>query len=176
MAQNVIINGVTYNDVPYVEIPKGGSGATGTAKFYDTSHGDIVAGTANKVLSGYIVYGPDGEITGQMTNVGTQNINISAKSDSITITEGYHTGSGKARILSTEQDKIIAGNIRSGVTILGVAGSSSVLDTTIPSGFNATAADIISGKQAYANGALITGTATVPTVSQDATSKVLTIQ
>lgn len=34
MAQNVVINGVTYSNVPEVDIPKSGSG---TAKFYDTS-------------------------------------------------------------------------------------------------------------------------------------------
>lgn len=33
MAQNVIINGVTYSNVPEVDIPKSGGG---TAKFYDS--------------------------------------------------------------------------------------------------------------------------------------------
>lgn len=34
MAQNVVINGVTYSNVPEVDIPKNGGG---TAKFYDTA-------------------------------------------------------------------------------------------------------------------------------------------
>lgn len=36
---------------------------------------------------------------------------------------GYHNGGGKVGISSTEQAKIIAGNIKAGVTILGVEGS-----------------------------------------------------
>ena len=46
MAQNVVINGVTYQNVPEVDIPKSGSG---TAKFYDTSGADI---TGADVLTG----------------------------------------------------------------------------------------------------------------------------
>mgnify|MGYP003317077553 CR=1 FL=1 len=41
MAQNVIINGVTYQNVPEVDIPKSGGG---TAKFFDASDTDAVAG------------------------------------------------------------------------------------------------------------------------------------
>lgn len=40
MAQNVVINGVTYSAVPEVDIPKSGGG---TAKFYDTAGADISA-------------------------------------------------------------------------------------------------------------------------------------
>lgn len=38
---------------------------------------------------------------------------------------GYHDGSGKVTINSTEQAKIVAKNIRSGITILGVTGTMS---------------------------------------------------
>jgi len=75
-------------------------------------------------------------------------------------------------IASAEQAKIISGNIRSGVTILGVAGASAVVDT---SGGDATAAQILSGRKAYVAGALVTGSLTAAAVSQDSTSKVLTI-
>ena len=37
--------------------------------------------------------------------------------------QGYHDGSGTVTIDSTEQAKIIAANIKSGVEILGVTGS-----------------------------------------------------
>ena len=40
MAQNVIINGVTYQSVPEVDIPKAGGGS---AKFYDASGTDLTA-------------------------------------------------------------------------------------------------------------------------------------
>ena len=40
MAQNVIINGVTYANVPEVDIPKSGGG---TSKFYDTASANAAA-------------------------------------------------------------------------------------------------------------------------------------
>lgn len=48
---------------------------------------------------------------------------ISTKAGQYTVPAGYHNGSGKVQIASAEQAKIIAGNIKSGVSILGVAGS-----------------------------------------------------
>ena len=36
---------------------------------------------------------------------------------------GFHDGSGSVAIDSTEQDKIVPGNIKSGVEILGVTGT-----------------------------------------------------
>lgn len=56
MAQNVIINGVTYQNVPEVDIPKSGGG---TAKFYDTASADI---TAADILSGKSILGVDGTL------------------------------------------------------------------------------------------------------------------
>ena len=176
MAQTVIINGVTYQNVASVQIPKGGSGASGNAIFYETSDADVNGGSLkNKVLSGYKAYGTDGGFYGTMTNVGKQDIELSSLSG-VTISEGYHNGTGTARISATEQNKIVAGNIKSGVTILGVSGSSVVVDTTVASANVPTASDIMSGKKAFANGTEITGSASVPTVSQNASTKVLTIQ
>ena len=51
MAQNVIINGVTYSNVPQVDIPKADSG---TASFYDTS--DATLDSGGKMLSGNTAY------------------------------------------------------------------------------------------------------------------------
>lgn len=48
---------------------------------------------------------------------------ISTKTGTYTIQAGYHNGSGKVSISSTEQAKIIAGNIKNGVSILGVTGT-----------------------------------------------------
>lgn len=48
---------------------------------------------------------------------------ISEKAGAYTVPKGYHNGSGKVTIASSEQEKIVAGNIRSGVTILGVGGT-----------------------------------------------------
>lgn len=62
MAKNVIINGVSYNAVPYVSIPL--AAGNGNATFYDTS--DATAAAAN-ILSGYSAYGASGIISGQAT-------------------------------------------------------------------------------------------------------------
>ena len=54
---------------------------------------------------------------------GAVDKEISEKTDTYTVPKGYHNGSGSVKIADTEQAKIISGNIKSGVTILGVAGS-----------------------------------------------------
>ena len=81
--------------------------------------------TAPDILTGKTAYGKDGKLTGSMTNNGAVNKSISNKSESYTIPQGYHNGSGEVAISDSEQAKIIAQNIREGVTILGVEGSMS---------------------------------------------------
>lgn len=49
--------------------------------------------------------------------------NISTAAQQYAVPAGYHNGQGKVQIAAAEQAKIIAGNIKSGVTILGVSGS-----------------------------------------------------
>lgn len=62
MAKNVVINGSSYNAVPYVQIPLAGGG--GNATFYETS--DATASGAN-VLTGFSAYGASGKVNGQLT-------------------------------------------------------------------------------------------------------------
>ena len=62
MAKNVVINGASYNAVPYVNIPLAGGG--GNATFYETS--DATEAAAN-ILAGYSAYGASGKIDGQAT-------------------------------------------------------------------------------------------------------------
>ena len=116
MAQNVVINGVTYQNVPEVDIPKSGSG---TAKFYDTASADI---TSADVLTGKTGFGASGSVSGGMANNGSTSGTISTKAGTVSIPAGYTSG-GTVSIDSTEQSKITASNIKSGVTILGVTGS-----------------------------------------------------
>lgn len=113
---SVIINSVTYQSVPEVDIPKSGGG---TAKFYYTGDADAVAGN---ILSGKKAFGASGEIEGSMANNGSTSGTISTKAGTVNIPAGYTSG-GTVSISSTEQAKIIASNIKSGVTILGQAGS-----------------------------------------------------
>ena len=116
MAQNVIINGVTYQSVPEVDIPKSGGG---TAKFYDTVSADV---SGADLLTGKTAFGASGAVSGSMANNGGTGGTISTKAGTVTIPAGYTTG-GTVAISSTEQAKIVASNIKSGVTLLGVAGS-----------------------------------------------------
>jgi len=115
-AVDVVINSVQYNDCPEVNIPLVGGG---TAKFLETSDADITSGD---VLYGKIGYNASGSVTGSMANNGSVSGDISTKSGTVVVPAGYTSG-GTVAIDSTEQDKIIATNIKSGVTILGVLGT-----------------------------------------------------
>ena len=111
---SVVINGVTYQQVPQVQIPKSGSG---TATFYDATDCDAVA--AN-VLSGKKFIGSSGEDTGSMTNNGATGGTIGAKAGTYTIPAGYTSG---GTVSLTNVSDCVAGNILSGKSILGVSGS-----------------------------------------------------
>lgn len=102
---------------------KDGAPITGTSTF-DADTSDATA-TAAEILSTKTAYVNGNKVTGSMPNRGAVTGTISAKAQQYTIPQGYHDGSGKVGISSTEQAKIIATNIRQGVTILGVEGSMS---------------------------------------------------
>lgn len=102
---------------------KTGALITGTSTFNaDTS--DATAGAA-EILLGKTAYVSGKKVTGTMPNNGAVTLNITKADTPVTIPMGYHDGSGKAQIDPTEQAKIIAANIREGVTILGVEGAMS---------------------------------------------------
>ena len=116
MAQNVVINGVTYSNVPEVDVPKSGSG---TAKFYDTSTADIAAGDD---LSGKTGFGANGSVSGNMANNGSTSGEISTKAGTVTIPAGYTSG-GTVSIKSSAVTDLVSGNLLTGKTVLGVQGS-----------------------------------------------------
>lgn len=111
---SVVINSVTYQNVPQVQIPKSGSG---TATFYDASECDAAA--AN-VLSGKVFIGSSGQDTGSMTNNGATGGTIGTKAGTYTIPAGYTSG---GTVSLTNVTDCVAGNILSGKSILGVSGS-----------------------------------------------------
>lgn len=108
----------------------------GTSTFNaDTS--DATA-TASEILSGSSAYVNGNKINGAMVNNGSVTGTITTKAQEYTIPIGYHDGSGKVSISSTEQGKIIASNIKSGISILGVTGTYSGEAVSVESNKNAT--------------------------------------
>ena len=100
---------------------KSGEAKTGTCE-YDANTSDATA-SASEILKDSTAYVGGAKVTGTMPNIGKQEGKITTKDQVISISAGYHDGSGSVKIDPTEQAKIIAGNIMQGVTILGVTGT-----------------------------------------------------
>lgn len=109
-----LAKGITAHD-------KSGAPITGTNE-NDANTQDATAKVA-EILVGKTAYAQGAKITGTMPNQGAITSTIGTKSEEITIPMGFHDGSGKVSISATEQAKILAGNIKSGVSILGVTGT-----------------------------------------------------
>lgn len=107
----------------YTAHDKSGAIITGTCTF-DADTSDATAAVA-EILAGKTAYVNGNKLTGTMKNNGAVTGTISKKAEAYSIPTGYHDGSGKVSISSTEQAKIIAANIRAGVSILGVTGTMS---------------------------------------------------
>lgn len=111
-----LAEGITAHD-------KSGAVITGT-NTYDSDTTDATAAVA-EVLATKTFYARGSKLTGTMPNNGSVTGSITTKAQEYTIAQGYHDGSGKVSISSTEQAKLIAANIRQGITILGVQGTMS---------------------------------------------------
>lgn len=140
MADNLYINKVVYggntlidltgDDVTAGDVLSGKkfhlpSGAQGTGSCtYDADTSDATA-VAAEILSGKTAYKNGSALVGTMPNNGAVAGSITTKAEEYTVPQGYHDGSGKVSISASEQAKIIANNIREGITILGVEGTMS---------------------------------------------------
>ena len=102
---------------------KSGAPITGTNTF-DSDTSDDTA-TAAEILATKTAHARGTALTGTMPNNGAVSGTISTLDGDYTVPQGYHDGSGKVAISTTEKSKIVAGNIRQGVTILGVEGTMS---------------------------------------------------
>lgn len=218
MAQNVVINGVTYQSVPKVEIPKSGGG---TAEFLDTS--DATLSSGGSMLSGVTAYAGGTKYTGSIATKTSSD--LSASGATVTVPAGYYasqaskavssgsatapaTISGTSASVSTGTNTLtlsktisVTPSVTAGYVSSGTAGNAAVSltasvttkgattytpttsDQTIASGTYLTGAQTISGdpnlQSAYiASGVSIfgvTGTLSSPIISQDSTTKVLSI-
>lgn len=131
MADNLIINGVTYGSVPEIDVP---NDQGGTTKFFDVSDADL--DNASKLRDGVIAYGAGGtKYTGSMSEKSAATYTPGTSDQTIAANQylvGAQTIKGDANLL--------ASNILKNVTIFGV-----------------------------------TGSLALPSISQDSTTKVLTI-
>lgn len=100
-----------------------GAPITGTCE-YDSDTSDDTA-AVGEILSGKTAHARGTLLTGTMPNNGAVAGTITTKAQTYTVPQGYHDGSGTVQISAAEQAKIIATNIREGITILGVEGTMS---------------------------------------------------
>lgn len=117
MAKNVVINGVTYQSVPSVQIPL--SGASGNAEFFDTS--DATLDNGGKMLSGNTAYANGVKYTGSIaTKTGTD---ITASGDTVTVPAGYYS--------SPQTKAVAAGSATGPATVSGSSASVSTGTNTL---------------------------------------------
>ena len=218
MAQNVVINGVTYQNVPEVNIPKSGGG---TAAFFDTSDATLDSGA--KMLSGNTAYAGGTKYTGSIAT--KTSTDLSASGDTVTVPAGYYasnatkavsagsatapgTITGTSASVSTGTNTLtlsktvsVTPSVTAGYVSAGTAGNSAVSLTasvttkaaatftpstsaqeiaagtyltgkqTILGDVNLVASNIKSGVSIFS----VAGSLTTPTISQDSTTKVLSI-
>lgn len=111
--EDKLLKGTTAHD-------KSGAPITGTCT-YDADTQDATAAVA-EILEGKTAYARGTKLTGTMPNKGAVSGTIATK-DAYTIPMGFHDGSGTVSLDATESAKLIAGNIKKGISILGVEGT-----------------------------------------------------
>lgn len=114
MAKNVIIRGVTYNDLPAMSAPLAAGG--GDAVFYDTS--DATLDDGNKMLAGNSAYANGVKYTGNISSKAAETFTPTTNDQTISAGQ-YLSG---AQTIKGDVN-LAAGNIVSGVTIFGVTGN-----------------------------------------------------
>lgn len=113
---DTLLSGATAHD-------KSGALITGTCTYDSDTSEDTVA--VAEMLEGKTGHARGSLIVGTMPNKGSVSGVISTLNGTFSIPIGYHDGSGSVAIDATEKSKIIADNIRQGITILGVEGTMS---------------------------------------------------
>ena len=177
---SVVINGVTYSEVPSVEIPL--SGATGNAAYYDVADATVSGG--GQMLNGVTAYGAGG--TKYTGNIATKtSSDLTASGATVTVPAGYYasqaskavasgsatapaTISGTSATVSTGTNTLtlsktvsVTPSVTAGYVASGTAGNSSVSLTA--SVTTKAAATITPGtsNQTIASGTYLTGAQTI---------------
>lgn len=137
MAEQKYINKIIYGDKTLIDLTgdtispenldqgitahdKSGKPIVGTStKDSDTSDATV---TVAEMLVDKTAYARGVKLVGTMPNNGGISESISTKAQKVTVPLGFHDGSGKIAIADAEQEKIVAANIKQGITILGVEG------------------------------------------------------
>ena len=114
---------ITTSDLAYGKTAHDKYGAIIIGTNTNDSNTTNATASASEILATKTAYVNKNKIVGEMPNRGGVTGTIDTVNGEYTIQNGFHDGSGKVAIDSVEQNKIVAGNIKSGVTILGVEGS-----------------------------------------------------
>lgn len=109
-----LLSGITAHD-------KAGEVITGSCT-YDADTQDATA-SVSEILATKTAYARGAKLTGTMPNNGAVSGEISEVEENYVIPLGFHDGSGKVGIAAAEKQKIVAANIKQGITILGVEGT-----------------------------------------------------
>lgn len=100
-----------------------GAPIIGTNTFDSDTSNDTA--TVSEILAGKTAHARGTQLNGTMPNNGAVAGVISNKNTPYVVPQGYHDGSGTVGLDSTSATNLIAGNIRQGVTILGIEGTMS---------------------------------------------------
>jgi len=196
MAKNVTINGVDYQNVPSVKIPLT-SDPSQEAEFFDTS--DATVSSADQILDGYSAYADGVKLTGSIPTKDSTDLEASgatvtapagyyAESASKSVASGSATtpatsitanpsitasGSNIVAQVSAQQNvtpTVSAGYVSSGTAgQVSVSGQGSVSAASLDA--NLVAGNIKSGKTIFG----VAGSLTLPTITQNSTTKILSI-
>lgn len=179
MSETVLINGVTYTDVPYIEIPR--SGSAGNAEFYDTH--DATLDSGSKMLSGYSAYANGVKYSGSITSKTSSDVTVSGAT--VTAPAGYYassvsksvangsatapaTISGTSATVSTSTNTLtlsktisVTPTVSAGYVSSGTAGNSAVSLTASVTTKGATTYTPTTSNQTIASGTYLTGAQTI---------------